>query len=345
MQKLTSKQIIQAIKRNFLILLIPAILLAGLSIYLNFIKGGSYKADAVLIVTSDTDDPITYNKLILNEKLANIYGGFLESEDLYDNVAAKLSDKEDAEQIKDKLEYSVNPQGGLITFTYKDSNELRSKDTLMLITEEFRSYAKKYLSMENIEYLQNIIVKKSSNKRGAIFTGLALIVGAMVGLIFIMIKEILSDRLNDANDIRQLNIEVLADLSKPAKAEYAKVKRKIEGISMENIIGLTPLTFDHMTDKIAEDMAKTLTGAIIDARDERLSLTDLKIEMAELLKSNRNVIFKEKSIDHALSIDLAQYQDYKILIVKSKKTYKNDLISYINECQRLGIRVLGVICY
>lgn len=344
MQKLTTKQIIEAVKRNIAILLVPALLLALLTFYLTIIKSGTYEANSVLLVTSNDKEPITYNKLILNEKLANIYGQFLESNDLYEKVASEISPDVKASDIENKLEYTVNPQGGVIAFTYKDSNEARAKDSLNLITEEFRSYAKDYLNMENIEYLQNVVVKKASKTRSLIFTIIAFIVGGLMGLVITIIKEILSDKINDANDIRELDIEVLADLSKEKSGELAKVKRKIDGISLENIIGLTPLNIQKEELDIANDLARILDAKVIDARKSRDNFADFESEMAKELKDYRNVIFEEKSANDPISIDLAKYEDYKILLV-DKKSHKNDLLGQVAEYKRLGIKLLGVIYY
>ncbi|WP_073997166.1 Wzz/FepE/Etk N-terminal domain-containing protein [Anaerococcus urinomassiliensis] len=344
MQKLTSKQIIEAVKRNILLLLIPAILLAGLSFFFTVVKSGSYEANSVLIVTSNTEEPITYNKLILNEKLSNIYGQFLESNDLYEKVASEISPDMKASEIENNLEYTVNPQGGVIAFTYKDSNEARAKDSLTLITEEFRNFAKDYLNMENIEYLQNVLVKKSSNTRNLIFTIAAFIVGGLLGLVIIIIKKILSDRINDANDIRELDIEVLADLSKERSGELAKIKRKIDNISLENIIGFTPLKVSNNQLDISNDLANILDAKVIDARIHRENFADFESEMAEKLKDYRNVIFEEKSANDPISINLAKFEDYKILLV-DKNSHKNELLGQVDEYKRLGIKLLGVIYY
>lgn len=344
MQKLTSKQIIEAVKRNILLLLIPAILLSGLSFFFTVVKSGSYEANSVLIVTSNTEEPITYNKLILNEKLSNIYGQFLESNDLYEKVASEISPDMKASDIENNLEYTVNPQGGVIAFTYKDSNEARAKDSLTLITEEFRNFAKDYLNMENIEYLQNVLVKKASNTRNLIFTIAAFLVGGLLGLVIIIIKEILSDKINDADDIRELDIEVLADLSKERSGELAKIKRKIDNISLENIIGITPLKVSKNQLDISNNLANILDAKVIDARIPRENFADFESEMAEKLKNYRNVIFEEKSANDPISINLAKFEDYKILLV-GKNSHKNELLGQVDEYKRLGIKLLGVIYY
>ena len=103
MEKITTKQIMESIKRNKWLILVPALVL-GLGIFgTKVLNSDSYEAQAVLMVTSNDDEPISYNKLILNEKLANIYAQFLESEDLYERVSEKLDTNLESDDIEDKL--------------------------------------------------------------------------------------------------------------------------------------------------------------------------------------------------------------------------------------------------
>ena len=165
-----------------------------------------------------------------------------------------------------------------------------------------------------------------------------------MGLVITIIKEILSDKINDANDIRELDIEVLADLSREKSGELAKIKRKIDNISLENIIGITPLESSKREMSISNDLAKIIDAKVIDARKTRENFADFESEMARELKDYRNIIFEEKSANDPISIDLAKYEDYKILLV-DKKSHKNDLIGQVDEYKRLGIELLGVIYY
>ena len=83
MRKVTTYQLIDGIKRNLALLIVPAIILFGLVFGLGMKKvGGTYQASAVLIATADEGEEISYNKLILNEKLANIYSEIIKSPDL-----------------------------------------------------------------------------------------------------------------------------------------------------------------------------------------------------------------------------------------------------------------------
>lgn len=337
---LTTQQIRQAIKRNKWLIILPALLLGFLAFLTQNVLPGNYEAEAVLIVTSNDDEPITYNKLILNEKLANVYSEFLESEDLFETVSERISPDWDSKIVAKNFAYEVNPQGGVISLTYKDSNEDRAGDTLKFIAEEFRSYARNYLHMENIDYLQNVVVSKASKVRGIIFAILGLIVGALLGILFTILKELLSDRIQVADDVRQLGYEVLADLSEDKQAELTKVKRKIKMHSPDAVIGLNNLGANNIKENISRDLANLLVGANLNIQDEM----DIAKELKDLKEEHPYVLVDERDLTSPLPIELADYEDYKILLV-GKNTLKKDLENEINELKRLGIKVLGVIYY
>lgn len=337
---LTTQDIRKAINKNKWLIIIPALLIGFLAYFTQNILPGDYEAEAVLIVTSNDDEPITYNKLILNEKLANVYSQFLESENLFETVSEKIDPDWDSKKVSKNFDYDVNPQGGVISLTYKDTNEKRAEDTLTLIAEEFRSYARNYLHMENIEYLQNVVVSKASKIRGIIFAILGLFVGALLGILLLILKELLSDRISTADDIRQLDYEVLADLTRDKNSELAKVKRKIKTKGANAVIGLAHLKNANTKVNIAGELADILNGLVISPENEK----NISDELKGLKANYPYILINEANFNSPEAIDLAEYEDYKILLL-SKNALKNDLENAVNELERLGIDLLGVIYY
>ena len=161
MRKVTTYQLIDGIKRNLALLIVPAILLFGLVFGLGMKNvGGTYQASAVLIATADEGEEISYNKLILNEKLANIYSEIIKSPDLYKKVEADLKKGGSTLSYKEIMAHSdfeVNPQAGLISLTYNDSNKDRAADALKSTCENFRLMAKDYMNADNLDYLHEVM--------------------------------------------------------------------------------------------------------------------------------------------------------------------------------------------
>ena len=382
MRKITTDYLFKKLKKNLLLIIIPAIIVFGLVLSQTLIKGSSsYEATSMLMVTgSSKDEPISYNNIILNEKLANIYSQFLESNDLYEKVGKVLDADIEADDIKSNLEYDVNPQGGVISFTYVDKNKDRAIDTLTLISEEFRNYARDFLNMDNIDYLQKPIAEQPSKIKGLIFSILGLIAGFLLGILLLILKEIMTDKIDDKAKIADLGIPVLADMKDYEDCLY-KSKVNIKNLADNQIIGITSIKKDKDSYKFSKDLAlnlgKSLGVCLVDTRafdgeiDKKyqseindikllrykgIDLIKLNADSREILDSNEfeekifdlknsynHIILSESSLADVDPIITCQYEDAKIIIVDDKKIKTDQLISYISEIESLGVKVLGVI--
>ena len=270
MRKVTTYQLIDGIKRNLALLIVPAILLFGLVFGLGMKKvGGTYQASAVLIATADEGEEISYNKLILNEKLANIYSEIIKSPDLYKKVendlkkgGSSLSYKE----IMDHSDFEVNPQAGLINLTYNDSNKDRAADALKSTCENFRLMAKDYMNADNLAYLHEVLVDKAPKKKLIIFSVAAGIAGAILGLAMVIIKTLLSDSIADEDDLRDLDYDVLG-----SSDELSKVKAKIDHRIQNGVLGITSLgkidSYDFAK-SLAESLAPANGVLFIDSKNK-----------------------------------------------------------------------------
>lgn len=383
MRKITTYQLLKAAKRNIILILTPAILVFALVLSQTILKmSKTYQADAMLMITGvQKGDPVGYNNIILNEKLANIYAGFLESSDLYEAVSEKLPSGSKDVDIKKNLESDVNPQAGVISFTYTDVNKDRAKDTLTLITEEFRTYAKTFLNLDNIEYLQKPTVGKSGLVKGIIFSVAGLVCGAFLGILLTILKEILSDTIRDADDIKELGVRVFGDLDADEKAAIYTTKTMINNLTENAVIGITSLNKQKSTYEFSEKLAITMSTSLglclIDSMGENINVDkkyqssseDVKIlrykgfdfiklreksdqildsyafeeKIYELKDTYNYVMINESSLRGLGPIISLRYEDYKIIIVNDKHATKSDLLEKIKQIQEMGAEVLGVI--
>lgn len=383
MRKITTYQLLKAAKRNIILILTPAILVFALVLSQTILKmSKTYQADAMLMITGvQKGDPVGYNNIILNEKLANIYAGFLESSDLYEAVSEKLPSGSKDVDIKKNLESDVNPQAGVISFTYTDVNKDRAKDTLTLITEEFRTYAKTFLNLDNIEYLQKPTVGKSGLVKGIIFSVAGLVCGAFLGILLTILKEILSDTIRDADDIKELGVRVFGDLDADEKAAIYTTKTMINNLTENAVIGITSLNKQKSTYEFSEKLAITMSTSLglclIDSMGENINVDkkyqssseDIKIlrykgfdfiklreksdqildsyafeeKIYELKDTYNYVMINESSLRGLGPIISLRYEDYKIIIVNDKHATKSDLLEKIKQIEEMGAEVLGVI--
>ncbi|WP_296115231.1 YveK family protein [uncultured Anaerococcus sp.] len=378
MKKVTTYQLIDGIKKNLPLVLLPGLILFALVLGLGLKKtGGTYEAQTVLIATAGEDEEVSYNKLILNEKLANIYSEIIKSPDLYEKVATDLNKgggEIDYKEIMERSDYEVNPQAGLITLSYIDKNEARAEDGLTLISENFRTMARDYLNADNLNYLQDVLVEKPSKKKLVIFSLLAGVAGVLLGLIIVIIKTLFSDSLAGANDLREYGYNILGE-----STETLKIKSKIDYRLENGIIGLTSLgetdSF-NFAKNLAEDLATNNGILFVDSKNKAglegkylselgntkvlrkgnidyLALPDSASE--KILDSNEffaDIVNRENSYNYIMvdqkSLEtsdpylIAKLCDMEIILV-DEKTKKSDLDRAILELRELGIGYCGVV--
>lgn len=382
MKVITTKQIFKAIKRNILLIIVPAILAFALAMSQTMLKEGtSFDASSILMVTgAEKDKQISYNNLLLNEKLSNIYGQFLESNDLYKDVSEKIGGDIEPADIKEKLNYEVNPQGGVITFTYNDIDKDRAIDTLTFITEDFRSYVKNHLDMDNIDYIQKPSVEEESQSKALRISVAALLVGAMLGVILAIYREILSDEIRDADDLKDMGVRVLGDLSSDENLALYTSKTAINNVTDNSVIGITSMGDDKSTydfsEKLALAMSTSLGVCLVDSLSENTNVEkkyrsvpeDIKVlrykgvdfiklvekpekmldsfefeeKIYELKDTYNYVLINEANLTSISPIISLRYEDYKIIVINSKAK-REELLEKINQIEEMGTRVLGVI--
>ena len=382
MKVITTKQIFKAIKRNILLIIVPAILAFALALSQTMLKEGkSFDASSILMVTgAEKDKQISYNNLLLNEKLSNIYGQFLESNDLFKEVSDKVGGDLEPADIKDNLTYEVNPQGGVITFTYNDTNKDRAVDTLTYITEDFRSYVKDYLDMDNIAYVQKPSVEEESQSKALRISVAAFLVGTMLGMILAIYREILSDEIRDADDLKDTGLRVLGDLSTDENLALYTSKTAINNLTDNSVIGVTSMGDDKSTydfsEKLALAMSTSLGVCLVDSLSENTNVEkkyqsvpeDIKVlryrgvdfiklvekpekmldsfefeeKIYELKDTYNYVLINEANLRSISPIISLRYEDYKIIVINSKAK-REELLEKINQIEEMGTRVLGVI--
>lgn len=378
MKKVTTYQLIDGIKKNLPLVLLPGLILFAIVLGLGLKKtGATYEAQTVLIATAGEDEEVSYNKLILNEKLANIYSEIIKSPDLYEKVARDLNKgggEIDYKEIMENADYEVNPQAGLITLSYADKNEARAEDGLTLIAENFRTMARDYLNADNLNYLQDVLVEKPSKKKLVIFSLLAGVAGVLLGLIIVIIKTLFSDSLAGANDLREYGYNILGK-----STETLKIKSKIDYRLENGIIGLTSLgetdSFNFAKD-LAEDLAtnngilfvdsknkaelegkylselgntKVLRKGNIDylalpasASEKILDSNEFFADIVNRENSYNYIMVDQKSLETSDPYLIAKLCDMEIILV-DEKTKKSDLDKAISELRELGIDYCGVV--
>lgn len=211
MEKITTYELLKAIRKKLALILGLSLGLGILGgVYGKYVKDQEYTAQTVMIIVGDEKEEISYNRLLLNEKLSNIYSQILTSEDIYRDAIKDLGLKDmTPSNLKSSLTTEVNAQAGIISFELVSDNEDKASDSLKAICERFKSYVMDYLKTDNLEYLQEVTVRNDS-KKDAIKLGLiGFVLGFFLSLLIVCLKAVTSQKIKDDQYLRDLGIDVL----------------------------------------------------------------------------------------------------------------------------------------
>lgn len=210
MEKIKSSEIGKIIKDNLKYICISALVFFLIGyFYTNSKTKNTYEAKAAILITENKGEDLTYNTLMLNEKLANIYGEILNSEDLYQNAAKKMNDEEIADKIKDNLKTEINAPAGIITFEYMDKGEKETSEVVNLIINEFKKEVNNLLGKDNIETLQNVSVKDASSKKPLIIGIFLGLMALILSLVIIVTKEFIAGKIRSYNYFDNIDVDLL----------------------------------------------------------------------------------------------------------------------------------------
>lgn len=260
MEKITTYELLNALKRNLKYIIVSVLLFAVLGfVYAKFVKEEAYTSETTIIIVGNQEEEITYNKILLNEKLSNIYSEILKSEDLYQKVInnLKLEDIK-AKDLKDDLKSTVNPQAGIISLELTTDNKDKSVDILTSICEEFKTYVREYMNTDNIEYLQNVTISEDYQSAWLKFTIFGAVIGGLLGLLFVSLKEVLKSKITSSQYIKDLNYPVLGVIEKPNKDVYKKIAAKIYNENL-SVIAITSTEDRFSSSQISYELSKVIS--------------------------------------------------------------------------------------
>lgn len=210
MEKIKSSELGNIIKNNIKYVIITTLILGFLGFFYQRNKTkDSYTAEAAIMVSENKGEDITYNSLMLNEKISNIYQELLNSNDLYMKVGESLGLEDEADSIKSSLKTDLNAQAGIITFEYKGKGEEDTGKILQTIIEQFRKDINEFIGKDNVEYIQSVNVKEDGLGSAIKMAVLLGAFGFILSLLVVVTKEFFKGLVKSETFFEDNDMEVL----------------------------------------------------------------------------------------------------------------------------------------
>ncbi|EGO8595672.1 capsule biosynthesis protein CapA [Enterococcus faecalis] len=195
------------------------------NIYIFFISEPVYENTVQIIVNQKTKEQILEAQSLQTDlQLVNTYSSIVKSPRILNIVSKRLSNAFTVEELTQSIEVQKTVNSQIMTISAKENNSKDARaianQTAIVLKEEIP----KIMNVDNVEILSEAIVSDNQKPIGPekrFIYLLAMLVGGILWLVIVIIKESLNTVIfNEADIERDLKIPVLGIIS-----DYKKVKK------------------------------------------------------------------------------------------------------------------------
>lgn len=278
-----------------------------------------------------TEDPIDYDDLMLNQKLVHTYGVLVKSRDVSDQVIENLNLKLDYEEFGKKVNVNLVEDTEIIKIEVRDKNPKLATRIANETAKVFMASVKNFMKVENIQVIDKAQVPKRPIKPKPLLNiSIAAVLGLMISIFIILLMEFLDNTIKDPDDIEEkLNMNLMGVIPKfknekivtlenpksPISESYRTIRTNIEFSNIDEKIKTISVTSSIQGEgksTLVSNLASTMAQAnknvlIIDADlrrpriskifniEKRQGLTNLIIKEDLLLE---DLVYRNKNIDN-----------------------------------------------
>ncbi|CAD5899710.1 YveK family protein [Carnobacterium maltaromaticum] len=177
----------------------------------------NYKSTVQVIVAQDTESQVVQNTEVqANIQLVNTYNEIIKSPFIIEKVVAELDSQYTVSDVSKMIKVGNETNSQVINISVEAGTKKESIHVANVVAQMFKENAAKVMKIGSIHILSNSKYSTASTRKSPIiYTGIAMIVGAVSGVLFSFLLIALDTTLKTEEDIlEQLSIPVLGSVGK-----------------------------------------------------------------------------------------------------------------------------------
>lgn len=219
--------IIEYFKKNFLIIILLAILLAALAfIFSSFIATPKYIGSTTMIVSSNQDnegnqDDINYSQIQANKALVSTYSEIVKSRGIADKVIENLDLDMDYEEFARRVSIEPVNDTQIISVKVVDTIPERAMDIANETSMIFKDSITEIMKVDNVQILDKAnLPEEPSSPKVVRNTIIGVVLGFLIGIVVSLFKEISDTALKSVEDVKKdFDIPVLGAVPDKKKVD------------------------------------------------------------------------------------------------------------------------------
>ncbi|MHD0382998.1 YveK family protein [Staphylococcus simulans] len=205
-----------ALKKNIKLLIILPLLFLVIGLLISFflIQPRYAATSQVLVSQNETNNEIMAQQVQSNIQLVKTYSEIIKSPRILDKVSKELNGKYSEKELFNMLTVNNQAESQIMNITIESKSKKDASKIANTVSKVFSKDASKIMNIDNVSTLS----KAENGKKVApkpIINGLVgLLLGLIIALIIITMKELLDKRIKTENDVQEsLGLPVLGSIS------------------------------------------------------------------------------------------------------------------------------------
>jgi capsular polysaccharide biosynthesis protein len=203
-------------KRLGLIALITLLAVLVTGFVSAFVLDKQYEAYTQLIINkpADQSQPLTYNDVMLNQKLVDTYSIIAKSNTVLEQVMQQLDLNMPLKELNEKITVSGEGETEIIRITAKDTDPQMAAAIADKVGEVFMAEVVKKMKIDNVQVIDPARVpEEASQPKTLLNVAIAAVLGLMVSLGIVFLQEYLDNTIKTPDDVQKyLGLPVLGSV-------------------------------------------------------------------------------------------------------------------------------------
>lgn len=205
-----------ALKKNIKLLIILPLLFLVIGLLISFflIQPRYAATSQVLVSQNETNNEIMAQQVQSNIQLVKTYSEIIKSPRILDKVSKELNGKYSEKELFNMLTVNNQAESQIMNITIESKSKKDASKIANTVSKVFSKDASKIMNIDNVSTLSKAENAKKVAPKPIINGLVGLLLGLIVALIIITMKELLDKRIKTENDVQEsLGLPVLGSIS------------------------------------------------------------------------------------------------------------------------------------
>ncbi|MSD83869.1 capsular biosynthesis protein [Lactobacillus curvatus] len=203
-------------KKRFLLMTITGLFVGLMAIYLSFLATPIYQSSTQLVVSQQKIKNLQTQDVQADLNLVNTYSAIIKSPRILNRVQSILDTQSNLKELTNEVTVTTTQDSQVIDIQVENKNPKKATQIANSIAKVSKTEIPQIMGVDNVTILSTATFDQNNipiRPRKALMVILSFVLGLAFSLGVIFVQTVFDKTINDINDLRQFDINILGSVS------------------------------------------------------------------------------------------------------------------------------------